>query len=94
MTTDQITPAQKAVSDFFPGFWDNTGWGLGLSMITHRNGGSANPGQFGWSGAYGTTWVSDPREDLVAILMIQRLGMGPTAINADFLTLAYQSFDD
>ena len=94
MTTDQISPGQKAVSDFFPGFWDNAGWGLGVSMIRHRDSGSASPGQFGWSGAYGTMWVSDPREELVAILMIQRLGLGPTAINSDFLTLAYQSFAD
>lgn len=94
MTTDQITPGQKAVSEFFPGFWDHTGWGLGLSMITRRDGGAASPGQFGWSGAYGTTWICDPREDLVAILMIQRLDLGPTAIQSDFLTLTYQSFDD
>jgi len=94
MTTDQITPGQKAVSGFFPGFWDHTGWGLGLSTITHRDGGWASPGQFGWSGAYETTWVSDPREGLVAILMAQRLGLGPTALKSDFLTLTYQSFDD
>jgi CubicO group peptidase (beta-lactamase class C family) len=94
MTTDQMTPQQKAVSPFFPGFWDHTGWGLGLSVITQRDSGSASPGQFGWAGAYGTRWICDPREDLVAILMIQRLEMGPTAINSDFLTLAYQSWDD
>ncbi len=82
------------MSEFFPGFWDHTGWGLGLSMITRRDGGAASPGQFGWSGAYGTTWICDPREDLVAILMIQRLDLGPTAIQSDFLTLTYQSFDD
>ncbi len=94
MVTDQITPQQKAASAFFPGFWDNTGWGLGLSVITRRDGGPAVPGQFGWSGAYGTSWISDPSEDLVALLMIQRLGMGPTDINADFLTLVYQSLED
>jgi hypothetical protein len=26
MTTDHITPEQKAVSDFFPDFWDSHGW--------------------------------------------------------------------
>lgn len=34
MTTDQITPAQKARYPFYPGFWDKRGWGLGLSMMT------------------------------------------------------------
>jgi CubicO group peptidase (beta-lactamase class C family) len=36
MTTDQITPEQKAASDFFPGFWDSRGWGFGLSRHAPR----------------------------------------------------------
>lgn len=28
----------------------------------------------GWDGGYGTSWTSDPKEDLVEILMTQRLG--------------------
>jgi CubicO group peptidase (beta-lactamase class C family) len=95
MVTDQITPEQKAASPFFPErFWDHTGWGLGLSVVTQRDSGSAVPGQFGWSGAYGTSWLSDPSEDLVALLMIQRLGMGPSDINSDFTTLVYQTLED
>jgi CubicO group peptidase (beta-lactamase class C family) len=95
MTTDQITPAQKAASPFFPGFWDNRGWGFGVSMITTRNGVAAVPGRYGWDGGFGTSWSSDPHEDMVAILMIQRL-YDPTVdeINADFSTLAYQAIDD
>jgi len=96
MTTDQLTAAQKAASAFFPGFWDSQGWGLGLSMVTQRDGVAMNPGRFGWDGAFGTSWASDPGEDMTAILMIQRLGMGPQAagLNADFWTLAYQTIDD
>jgi CubicO group peptidase (beta-lactamase class C family) len=37
MTTDQITPAQKAASPFSPGFWDQRGWGFGVSMIKRRD---------------------------------------------------------
>jgi CubicO group peptidase (beta-lactamase class C family) len=94
MLTDQITPAQKAISAFSPGFWDYRGWGLGLSVITGRGSTSLAPGQFGWSGLFGTHWTSDATEDLVAILMIQRMSMGPTRIHEDFGTLAYQSLDD
>ena len=54
MLTDQITPAQKADSPFSPGFWDYRGWGLGLSVITGRASTAMAPGQFGWSGVYGT----------------------------------------
>ena len=94
MLTDQLTPAQKAASPFSPGFWDCRGWGLGLSVITERATTALAPGQFGWSGAFGTDWVSDHAEDLVAILMIQRFNMGPGRIHEDFRTLAYQSLDD
>jgi CubicO group peptidase (beta-lactamase class C family) len=94
MLTDQITPAQKADSPFSPGFWDYRGWGLGLSVITGRASTAMAPGQFGWSGVYGTDWVSDSVEDLVTILMIQRYNMGPTRVNEDFRTLACQSIDD
>jgi CubicO group peptidase (beta-lactamase class C family) len=52
------------------------------------------PGQFGWSGAFGTDWVSDSAEDLVAIMMIQRYTMGPVGIHEDFRISAYQCIDD
>jgi len=94
MLTDQITAAQKTQSPFSPGFWDHRGWGLGLSLITARENTAVGPGQFGWSGAFGTDWVSDCAEDLVAIMMIQRYNMGPVRIHEDFRTLAYQSIDD
>jgi len=95
MTTDQITPAQKAASPFFPGFWDNRGWGFGVSMITRRDGIAAVPGRYGWDGGYGTSWGSDPNENVVAVLMVQRLYDPIVAdIDADFWTLAYQAIAD
>ena len=96
MTTDQITPEQKAVSDFFPGFWDNRGWGFGLSIVTRRDDLAGVPGRYGWDGGYGTSWYVDPKEELVAILMTQRLwdATGPPAVYPDFWTLAYQAIDD
>jgi CubicO group peptidase (beta-lactamase class C family) len=95
MTTDQLTPEQKTASPFFPGFWDNRGWGFGLSMITRRDGIAIVPGCYGWAGGFGTSWCSDPREDLVGILMVQRL-WDPVVdrLQADFWTLAYQAIDD
>ncbi len=94
MLTDQITPQQKANSPFSPGFWTGRGWGLGLSVITERVSIAQAPGQFGWSGAFGTDWVSDSIEDQISILMIQRYNMGPGKIHEDFRTLAYASLDD
>ena len=44
---------------------------------------------------FGTSWRADPREDLVGILMVQRL-FDPVVIglHADVWTLAYQAIDD
>jgi CubicO group peptidase (beta-lactamase class C family) len=96
MTMDHLTPAQKAASPFFPGFWDRTGWGFGLSVTTHRDGLAPSPGSYGWMGGFGTSWWTDPREEMVGLLLIQRLMTGPNdvIINADFATLAYQAIDD
>jgi CubicO group peptidase (beta-lactamase class C family) len=95
MITDQLTPAQKAVSGFGPTWFASRGWGLGVSVTTERAGGSAVPGQFGWDGGAGTTWYCDPAEDLIAILFTQRGGfplMSP--VYQDFWTLVYQAIDD
>jgi CubicO group peptidase (beta-lactamase class C family) len=95
MVTDNLTPEQKAVSGFFlPAFWDNHGWGLGLSLVTRRDSAAIAPGQFGWDGAYGTHWCSDAAEDMVSILMLQRLAFAPGTTHRDFDTLAYQAIDD
>ena len=36
MTSDHLTPAQKAVSGFWPGYFDDIGWGFGMSVRTRR----------------------------------------------------------
>lgn len=96
MTTDQLTPEQKAVSGFFPGFWDTTGWGFGVSVDTYRSAIHKRPGRFGWDGAFGTSWAADPTEDMTCVLMQQHMGFGPApaGIHGDFWTLAYQAIDD
>ncbi len=96
MTTDHITPAQKAVSDFFPGSWNRRGWEFGLSIVTGRDDLTAVPGRFGWDGGYGTSGYTDPREKMVRILMTQRLTGYPSSqgVYLDFWTSAYQAIDD
>ncbi|MGH8219104.1 MAG: serine hydrolase domain-containing protein [Steroidobacteraceae bacterium] len=96
MTTDQLTVDQRAAAVFFPGYFESRGWGFGVSVVTRRDSVATSPGQFGWSGAFDTTWLSDPREQLVAILMAQRMAFGPspTGIRPDFCTAVYQAIDD
>lgn len=94
MTTDHLAPAQKAGSDMFLG--EHTGWGFGLAVVTKRNDVGGSPGSISWAGGLGTSWGTDPNEDLVAILMTQLSMDAPVAFDLyrDFWTLVYQAIDD
>lgn len=94
MTTDQITAEQKRGSEIF--FGDNRGWGMGLSVCSRRDDLYNVPGRFGWDGGYGTSWYSDPKENLTGILLTQRLMElpQPPRVFVDFWTSAYQAIDD
>jgi CubicO group peptidase (beta-lactamase class C family) len=96
MTIDHLTPEQKAVSGLIPGWFDSHGWGFGVSVVTRRGHPAESVGKFGWDGGMGTSWYSDPGEDMVTILLTQRNWDSPVAPNVclDFWTLAYQALDD
>jgi CubicO group peptidase (beta-lactamase class C family) len=96
MTIDQLTPAQKAASGLVSGYFDSHGWGFGVSIVTRRDDIAAVPGRYGWDGGMGTSWYSDPGEDMVIILMTQRAWASPSPPNVclDFWTSAYQAIDD
>jgi CubicO group peptidase (beta-lactamase class C family) len=94
MTTDQLTPQQKAVSSLplLPGFFETYGWGFGVSIVIRRDDIASVPGRYGWHGSLGTSWFSDPREDLIGSVLTQH--SIPLDIWRDFWTLAYQAIDD
>jgi CubicO group peptidase (beta-lactamase class C family) len=94
MTSDQLSPEQKSGSELF--FGSNRSWGMGLSVFTRRDDLCNVPGRFGWDGGYGTSWYSDPKENLTGILLTQRMMDSPQPPRAllDFWTLAFQAIDD
>ena len=96
MTTDQLTPAQKAVSGFFPDDFDARGWGFCVSVVTRREHPAAPVGQYGWDGGLGTVWRNDPSEQMITILLTNAAFTSPRPpeIAQDFLTGAYASIDD
>ena len=54
------------------------------------------PGRYGWDGGYGTSWYVDPTEELIGILLTQRVVDSPSGPNvlSDFWTSVYQAIDD
>jgi CubicO group peptidase (beta-lactamase class C family) len=95
MTTDQLTPEQKAATTWVPGYFDSHGWGFGMAVQTRRDD-LASVGRYGWDGGMGTSWFCDPREDLVVVLMTQRNWSSPIPpeVCVDLWTSVYQAIDD
>jgi CubicO group peptidase (beta-lactamase class C family) len=91
MTTDHLTPAQKAVSGFWPRYFDDIGWGFGMSVRTRRTDLGPSVGSYGWTG-HGCAWYNDPVEDMTTLLMIQQWNAPRWRV--DFQTAAYQAIDD
>lgn len=48
---------------------DNESWGLGVRVITSESYPHLPVGSFGWSGAYGSHFWIDPKNDLFAVFM-------------------------
>ena len=65
----KLTPGQKA--DTGPFFGDGSSWGFGMAVATRRTD-LWSVGRFGWDGGLGTSGYSDPKENLVGVLMTQR----------------------
>jgi CubicO group peptidase (beta-lactamase class C family) len=66
ITTDHLDAGQTT-------FDPAVGWGFGLSVV--RSG--EHVGRYGWNGGLGTVWFNDPAEDLIAILLTQRMWESP-----------------
>ncbi len=96
MTSDQLTPEQKAASGLVPGFFRVHGWGFGVAVVTERTEVAKSVGTYGWDGGMGTSWYNDPAEDLTMILMTQQAWTSPIPprLLQDFWTATYQAIAD
>jgi len=96
MTSDRLTPEQRARGALLPGFFEAHGWGFGVMVDTRRDNLASAPGRYGWDGGMGTVWRTDPREEMITILMTPRAWESPEPPPAcrDFWTLAAQAIDD
>jgi CubicO group peptidase (beta-lactamase class C family) len=59
--------------DTLPGRTPGEGYGLSVRVVNNAaaSGARVSDGSFGWSGAFGTHFWVDPKENLIAIMMIQ-----------------------
>lgn len=99
MTMDHLNDVQKTGSEIF--FGDGyggfrAGWGFGVGVDTERTDLFSVPGRFGWAGGLGTIGYSDPQNEVVGILLTQRLIESPVSprVMSDFWTLAYRALEE
>jgi len=83
MTTDQLTPAQKARGGLGPAFFTGRSWAFCQAVLDN--------GAFGWDGGFGTSWLVDPNRDLTVIVLTQRMfeTPEPPQVHRDIQQAAY-----
>jgi CubicO group peptidase (beta-lactamase class C family) len=93
MTSDQLAPEHRGGSELF--FGTHSSWGLGMAVDIARSEIYHNPGRFGWTGGFGTTAYTDPKEGMIGILFTQRMmdSPEPPRVFTDFWTLAYEAIE-
>jgi len=93
MTSDQLTPEERAGSEVF--FGAHSSWGLGMAVDIRRKEIFHTPGRFGWNGGFGTTAYTDPAAAMIGILFTQRMmdSPKPPRVFVDFWTLAYAAIE-
>jgi CubicO group peptidase (beta-lactamase class C family) len=95
MMSNHLTQLSPPMNEFN----DGEGFGLGGYVVLDpaRRGQPGSVGQFGWSGAAATWFTIDPKEQLIAILMMQHLPRGlphdPPRLGKPFNDLVYQALE-
>jgi CubicO group peptidase (beta-lactamase class C family) len=85
MTSGQLTPGQKARGGLGPDFFAGRTWGFCQQV--------REDGAYGWDGGLGTSWLVDPGQDLVVIVLTQRMFDSPDTPQAhrDVQVAAYSA---
>ena len=90
MTTDQLTPAQRAMEG--GAILQGRGWGFcqAVDIVGER------VGAFGWDGGFGSTMLIDPSSGLVVIVLTQRLFTSPTPppVHPELQAAAFAALSD
>ena len=84
MTSDQMNDV-----DYNDRAGKGFGYGFSIREIFGRNGELGSVGEFGWGGAYGSTYWVDPAEELVVVYFKQLTPRGPLDDQAKLRALIY-----
>ncbi len=68
MLTEQVGPVDD----------EGGGWGLGLGVRRTDEPGGRSAGSYGWDGGLGSSWWTDPRTGVSAVLLTNQLWASPT----------------
>ena len=73
--------------------FDGVGFGLGFSVVIEPPAGKvlSSPGEFGWGGAYSTTFWIAPEEDVTTLFFTQLLPSSTHPIRSQLRQLVYQA---
>jgi CubicO group peptidase (beta-lactamase class C family) len=94
MTTDQIGMDRGGSGPSPDG---SQGWGFGVGVTVRRRGLAASVGSYGWAGGLGSSWVNDPVEGIVGVVLTTDMFAGPSpppGVVQDFWTCTYAALDD
>jgi CubicO group peptidase (beta-lactamase class C family) len=78
------------------GFRDGSGFGLGFSVVTNlgTRGSLGSEGEYGWGGAYHSTYWVDPVEELVVVYLTQIIPAGDIDDYSKLRSGIYQAIVD
>jgi CubicO group peptidase (beta-lactamase class C family) len=91
-TVELMTVDHLSGLPFRPG----TGFGLGFSVVTDlgARGIPGSLGEYGWGGAYHSTYWVDPQEELVVVYLTQLIPAQGVDDHAKLRSLLYQAIED
>lgn len=91
-TVELMTVSHLGDVEFNPG----QGFGLGVSVVEDvgARGTAGSTGEFGWGGAYHTTYWVDPQEHLVVVHLTQLIPAGDVDDQGKVRALIYQAIAD
>jgi CubicO group peptidase (beta-lactamase class C family) len=91
-TVELMTVDHLGDDELSPG----VGFGLGFSVVEDlgKRGQPGSVGEFGWGGAYHSTYWVDPQEELVVVYFTQLLPAGNIDDHAKLRALVYQAIVD